>query len=100
VNLANCPLGTLVVITGVNGSVAERLRFAELGLSPGSTAAALLSGFGKRRVIRLGTQRIAFAPQAAGKISVELVEPETVESAMVPAAARMPAAPVPVLAGH
>ena|GEM_PF-2461488 len=99
-NLANCPLGSLVVITGVNGSVAERLRFAELGLSPGSTAAALLSGFGKRRVIRLGTQRIAFAPQAAGKITVELVESEATVSAVAPVATYVPAASVPVLAGH
>ncbi|WP_081581345.1 FeoA family protein [Timonella senegalensis] len=71
-NLSNCPLDSTVTVLYVEGTPAQQLRYAEMGLLPGSTAAAILSGFGRRRVIKLGAERIAFAPEAASKVHVQL----------------------------
>jgi Fe2+ transport system protein FeoA len=49
------------------------LRLTELGIRPGDHAQVLLSGFGRRRLVVFGSQRIALAPEIAGMVTVEAV---------------------------
>jgi Fe2+ transport system protein FeoA len=57
----------------MSGGAAQRLRLTELGIRPGDHAQVLLSGFGRRRLVVFGSQRIALAPEIAGMVTVEAV---------------------------
>ncbi|WP_435300377.1 FeoA family protein [Timonella sp. A28] len=69
-NLADCPPSTHLVVTAVTATHAHALRYAELGLHVGAHLHVLMSRCGNRRIIALGTERIAVAPEAARTITV------------------------------